>query len=269
MAEWATFVGLTGVVTALLLALSYVSQSIVEDRTAPETGGEGVPEAGKGTAADPNGRESETERRAEGATSGGRGEPELTPGLLLANVALSQGLFGAVLLAAAWYTTIPLDALGIGTGVDGLEAVGIGLGLGVALYLASEAGGAVAEGLGFEYDERLRELLAPDSLVGWAVLLGVVLPIIAAFEEFLFRAALIGAVAAGYGVSPWLLAVVSSVLFALGHGAQGRTGVVVTGLLGFALAAAFVLTESLLVVVLAHYVVNALEFVVHEGVGIE
>ncbi|MCH7661371.1 MAG: CPBP family intramembrane metalloprotease domain-containing protein, partial [Euryarchaeota archaeon] len=40
-------------------------------------------------------------------------------------------------------------------------------------------------------------------------------------------------------------------------------------MLGFVLAAAFILTESLLVVVVAHYLVNALEFVVHEGFGIE
>jgi uncharacterized membrane protein len=35
------------------------------------------------------------------------------------------------------------------------------------------------------------------------------------------------------------------------------------------LAVTFVLTGSLLVVVVAHYLVNALEFVVHEGLGFE
>ena len=50
--------------------------------------------------------------------------------------------------------------------------------------------------------------------------------------------------------------------------AKGRLGVVVTGLLGFALAAAFVLTDSLLVVVVAHYVVNAVEFVAVEGLDL-
>lgn len=50
-------------------------------------------------------------------------------------------------------------------------------------------------------------------------------------------------------------------------GAQGRLGIIVTGLLGFVLAAAFVLTESLLVVVVAHYLVNALEFAGHELFG--
>jgi len=67
-----------------------------------------------------------------------------------------------------------------------------------------------------------------------------------------------------YGVNVWALAVVSSLAFALGHGAQGRVGVVVTGALGFVLAAGYVATGSLLVVVVAHYVINALEFLVHE-----
>lgn len=235
MAEWATFVGLTGVVTVLLLALARMSQTVVEGSDEP----------------------SEPE------------DHEMTAGLLLANVALSQGLFAGVLLAAAWYTRIPLAALGIGADVTDLGAVGIGVGLGAVLYLVSETGGVAAQRLGFEYDERLRGLLAPDSAGEWAVLLGLVLPIIAFFEEFLFRAALIGAVSAGYGVSPWLLAVASSALFALGHGAQGRTGIAVTGALGLVLAGAFVFTGSLLAVIVAHYVVNALEFVVHEGLGVD
>jgi membrane protease YdiL (CAAX protease family) len=97
----------------------------------------------------------------------------------------------------------------------------------------------------------------------------VVLPLIAVFEEFLFRGVLVGAFAVGFGVSPWLLAVLSSIAFALGHGAQGTTGVAVTGALGFVLAAAFVVTGSLLVVVVAHYLVNALEFLVHEWAAVD
>ncbi len=122
-------------------------------------------------------------------------------------------------------------------------------------------------------NEALRGALAPDSVGGWAVLLFAVLPTVALFEEFLFRAVLVGAFAAGAAAtgvpaSPWLLAAGSSVAFALGHGAQGRAGVVATGALGFVLAAAFLLTESLLAVVIAHYLVNALTFVVHEGIGV-
>ena len=210
-------------------------------------------------------------RPAEPRTQSQDGADSRSTPSLLANVAVSQGLFGALLLAGAWFAEIPLWAFGAGPETTGLTALATGIGLGVALYLANEAGAAVGARFGLDVDDgqRLRGALAPDTPLGWALLLLVVLPVIAGFEEVLFRGVLIGVVAAGYDVSPWAMAVVASGAFALGHGAQGRLGVVVTGALGLVLAAAFVLTGSLLVVVVAHYLVNALEFVVHEGFGVE
>ncbi|MDQ2049880.1 CPBP family glutamic-type intramembrane protease [Natronolimnohabitans sp. A-GB9] len=194
----------------------------------------------------------------------------LSTGELLANVAFSQGLFALVLIGAVIYTGIPADALGIEYSLAYLES-GLLLGtvFGLVLYVANEIGAATATHFGFDHDEQLRELLAPDSAQGWLVLFAVVLPIIAVFEELLFRAAMIGVVSAGFGIDPWLLAVVSSVAFALGHGMQGSVGIVVTGVLGFVLAAIYIVTGSLLVVVVAHYLINALEFAVHEGVGFD
>jgi membrane protease YdiL (CAAX protease family) len=185
---------------------------------------------------------------------------------LLVSAAFSQALVGTLLAGLAWYAEVPAGALGID---DPSAAVLPGITLGAGLYAANEAGGWVAERAGIDADESLRELLAPETAGGWLLLLGVVLPLVAVVEEFLFRAALVGALATGFPVSPWLLAVLSSVAFGVGHGLQGPGGVVVTGALGFVLAAAFILTGSLWVVVVAHYLVNALEFVVHEGIEVE
>lgn len=184
----------------------------------------------------------------------------------VANVLFSQGLFAALAVFAVWYARIPAAALGLGAADLRPRAVALGAGFGVLLFLGSEFAQRLAARAGVEVSaaESLRELLAPASLRGWLLLLLVVLPLVAGFEELLFRGALVGALAAGYGVSPWLLAAISSALFGLGHGAQGRAGVLVAGLLGLALAAALVLTGSLLVPIVAHYVVNALEFLVHE-----
>ncbi|MFC4544226.1 type II CAAX prenyl endopeptidase Rce1 family protein [Halosolutus amylolyticus] len=194
----------------------------------------------------------------------------LSTGMVLANVAASQGLFALVLIGAAIYAGIPADALGIEISRSYLETGLLwGTAFGGVLYVANEVGAAAATWFGFDHDEGLRELLAPDSIRGWLVLLVGVLPIIAVFEELLFRAALIGAVSTGFGVSVWVLAIGSSIAFALGHGMQGTVGIVVTGALGFVLAAGFILTGSFLVVVVAHYWINALEFVVHEGLGFE
>ncbi|ELY77725.1 CPBP family intramembrane glutamic endopeptidase [Natrinema gari] len=317
MAQWATFIGITGVVLALLLVLSHLTQSAFPDGDPDSSDGEPranattVAETVDGTdtsqsldaesAAGSDGderpavaRDSESARddrsadtpsdaagdsRGVSLESHGQRRPadrgvdpdSLSTGLVLANVAFSQGLFALVLLGAAVYTAVPAAALGIELSVAYLRSGLLwGTAAGCVFYVANELAGAAATRVGFDHNEALRELLSPDSLAGWLVLLVGVLPIIAFFEEFLFRAALIGVpAAAGYGLSPWLLAVGSSIAFALGHGMQGSVGIVVTGLLGFVLAAVFIVTGSLLVMVVAHYLINALEFVVHEGIGLE
>lgn len=303
MARWVPFLGLTAAVLTLLLGLARLSQSAVRDADfsadttsenasrAARTGANvdtepppglseiGPPEPG------PLGEEPEPSSVRERADPGedgfpdstpepgptGRGQPELGTGALLANVAITQGLFGGILVAGFFIFDIPASAIGI-TGdpwVTGVPAVLLGLVFGLLLWAGNEISATIADAVGAAYDEEVRRMLAPDSAGGWVVLLGLVLPVIAFVEEFIFRAAVIGATATGFGISPWALAVVSSLAFALGHGAQGRVGIVVTGTLGFVLAAGFIVSGSLLIVVIAHYAVNALEFVVHEGFGVE
>jgi len=220
---------------------------------------------------DSDGNEVDDRADAPGTTPPSNPGVELTPAMLLVNVAATQGLVAAIVVAAGWYYEIPVTAFGV-TGDPwntGLPAVAVGVGFGLALWVGNELATTVADAAGAAYDESVRELLAPDSGEGWLVLFGVVLPIIALGEELLFRAALIGVPAAGFDLSSWLLAVVASVAFALGHGAQGRVGIVVTGLLGLVLAAGYVLSGSLLLVVVAHYVVNATEFAVYEYAGLD
>jgi membrane protease YdiL (CAAX protease family) len=276
--DWSAFAGVTGVVLTLLLVLARLSQDLGQP---PARGDDGRLTTGVGadaastttgsTGPDDDDPASEVPAPWERALGddGADPDPGFGAGALLANVAVSQGAFGVLLVAGAWFTEIPLSAFGVSPSLPSVTMLGVGVALGLALYLANEAGSTVGERLGVGADERLREALAPSSVAGWVVLLVVVLPTIAAFEELLFRGVLVGVFAAGFGISPWLLAGLSSVAFALGHGAQGPAGVAVTGVLGFVLAAAFVLTGSLLVVVVAHYLVNALEFVVHEAPGTE
>jgi membrane protease YdiL (CAAX protease family) len=192
------------------------------------------------------------------------GETELSTRVLLLNVVASQLLFAGLLVGAVWWTGVPSSALGL-TPVGGLSALAVGTALGLGLWLASETGSRIGRQFGLDPSETLRDALAPSNRNEWILLLGVVLPVVALFEEFLFRSVLIGAVGAGFDLPAWALVVGSSVVFALAHSAQGYGGIVVTGLLGAVLGTAFVATGSFLVVVLAHYLVNALEFVVHES----
>lgn len=268
MPEWAGFVGLTGFLLTVLLALARLSQRLLETDTARAS----VADGGPATRREVYPRFETAEvarRRRRRAEQRSPGDPSM--GALLANVALTQGLFGVVLLGAAFLFEIPPWTLGVAPTPlsTGLPAVAIGFGAGVGFWAGTELAAVLAGGFGISFDESVRELLAPESTGGWVVLLGVILPIIAVVEELLFRAAAIGVPVAGLGAPAWLMVPLSAAAFGLGHGAQGRVGMVVTATLGLALGALFVLTNSLLAVVVAHYLINALELVVHEGLGVD
>lgn len=283
MPDWATFAAVAGVVLVLLLLLARTSQgTVVESRAVGESTDDPSPWD------DPElepwqpavSRESATDdalARSQGQSEGGSldtptvegddGRSAPAAGALLASVALSQGAFGLLVLGAALFTGVPTSALGVSATSTGVWAVAAGIGLGIGLYAVNELAATVGRRHGLGGGAELRAALAPESVRGWILLLVGVLPIVAGFEELLFRGVLIGALGTGFGVSPWLLAVGSSVAFAAGHGAQGPAGVLVTGMMGLLLGVAFVLTQSLLLVVVAHYLVNALEFAVHEGLN--
>ncbi len=282
MPGWAAFSGLTVVVLFVFLGLARLSQGVVdEDPPQLPASDESARTTTASAPVDGEPIETTDEVRVREPVAPGTEptepwetdptQPEMTTSMLLVNVAITQGLFGGLIAAGAWLFEIPPKALGLAGNsfVLSAAAVGVGVAFGVVLWAGNELSAAVADAVGAAYDESLRGMLAPDSAGGWVVLLGVILPIIALVEELLFRVALISVPAAGFGFSPWALAIVSSALFALGHGAQGRVGIAVTGGLGLVLAGGYILSGSFLVVVVAHYLVNALEFVVHEGLGVD
>lgn len=179
---------------------------------------------------------------------------------LLANTAGTQAMLALGVVGAMFLADVPLRVVRPGVTAG---AVGVGVVAGLLIAAGNEAAVRLLDVAGVAYDESARDALTPETVAGWLFLLVVALPVVAGFEELLFRGVLVGALATGFGVSLWVLAAASSVAFGAAHTAQGNVGVVVTTLLGVALAAVFVLTDSLLAAVVAHYVVNAVEFVVH------
>lgn len=250
--NWSLFATAVAVLTATLLALSYTST-----RAMAAAGVVGS-SPGADDGQPPAGSQRPTHERPSP-----RPRPVPTGRALLANVLLTHGLLAAATLAVVWDARIPLGLVGLVAPTA--ESVAIGLGAGLGLYLASETVAALADRLGYPHDERLRALLAPAGPADWAVLLLAVLPTIAVAEELLFRGVLVGAVGAGFGLPGPALVVAAAALFGLGHTAQGGVGVAVTTALGVVLGVAFLWTGSLLAVALAHYVVDAMEFVIREG----
>lgn len=175
------------------------------------------------------------------------------------NVGVSHGLVLLVLVGLHRWTGVPLRTLGLWTTPDWLLLAVLAPGL-IALN-------AVSERVTRRFDDTenpLRELLTPENWLGWTVLLGGLLPLIAITEELLFRGVLIGAFGAITGLSSVVLVAVSAVTFGGAHTAQGRHGVAVATLLGAVLGAVYAMTGDLWVVVGAHYLVDLVEFVAHE-----
>jgi membrane protease YdiL (CAAX protease family) len=294
---WTAFAAVTGLVLVVVLALARSTAAAVDTSpdekrttTATASGEEASPTVGAPNVSRPPSPNSDTpgesidsvadehgevearqQQIEEPATGGSVSLSEVPTPLILANVVGSHGVLGALVLGAAVVAGVPWEALGVTSASwnTGLPAIGVGLLLGVGLYVADEAIAATLETLGIDHSETLREALTPEAGRDWLLLLFVVLPIVAGFEELLFRAALIGAIPAGFSVPPAVMVVVSTTVFALGHGLQGPGGILVTGLLGGVLGVAFLLSGSLLLVFVAHYVVNAIEFLVHEYFEIE
>lgn len=179
------------------------------------------------------------------------------PPVLYANVVGTQTVVVALVGAGAWVANVPWDVFGL---VVAPWAIAVGFIAGTLVFGASVLATRLLSRAGVTYSEALRDALEPRTATERATLYLGALPAVALGEELLFRGALVGALAMGLDVSPWIPAVASSALFGYAHSAQGRAGVLVTGILGVVLAGVFVLTDSLLAAVVAHYVVNALEF---------
>ncbi|MGM0397379.1 MAG: CPBP family intramembrane glutamic endopeptidase [Halobacteriota archaeon] len=208
--------------------------------------------------------------RSSAAVIGSEDVPHLSGRALRWNVVVSQGLVAVVVIAGAYLADVPWEAFGWRgfAGVPATELASsllVGVALGAAIAIGNVLLERVVDAPALREAEAVRHLLAPSSPSGWVTLLLVVVPTIAIAEELLFRGALVGALAVGFEVSPWALAVLSSLAFGAAHSAQGTVGVVVTAVFGLVLAVAFVLTGDLLVVIVAHGVVDAVEFVYYEG----
>lgn len=162
-------------------------------------------------------------------------------------------------------TGIQPQHLGLGPSSIGIEALSVGIVLGFALYLLTELLIHVVDVLGLTYEPGYDQIFA-TSPGGWPFFLGITLPAVSLREELIYRVALIGVASVVLGTSPWMLAVVSTLVFGAIH-FTGDGGIVIAGILGGALAITFVITNSLLIVVIAHTIVNGTEFVLHHALS--
>lgn len=190
----------------------------------------------------------------------GNGGPigHLSKAALYLNVAVSHALVLGLVALMYWWTAVPRQPLGMDASPDWRWLVVLAL----VLIAFNELADRVARTFGVG-ENPLRELLTPETWIEWAILAGLLLPIIAITEEVLFRGVLIGTLGAGTAISPVFLVFGSGLAFGGAHTAQGRLGVGIAALLGIALGAVYYWSGSLWLVIGAHYLVDLVEFARH------
>lgn len=108
------------------------------------------------------------------------------------------------------------------------------------------------------YTPDIMKSLIPRNQIEWVL---IILPLLLSVtvEEMLFRGLLIG----GFStiVNPWAMVLAGGVLFGLMHSPQGNLGIVLTGAVGILFGAVFILTGSLLTVIVAHFALNFFQII--------
>jgi len=141
-----------------------------------------------------------------------------------------------------WIPSDPLGDIGIG----------IVVGVGISLVAAPLTAWVIRHHPEWYSDIVLRSIL-PGNRREWVLVILALLPAVLV-EELLFRSLLLG------GFSPYVnvvyFAVAASILFGLLHYPQGEYGVVAVTVVALILSALFLWRESLLVIVVAHWVTN-------------
>ena len=159
------------------------------------------------------------------------------------------GILGTVVVIA-----VVLWARGVGVGAIGFAApsawgstVALAAALGLVIQLVATAlVDPLTEKLtGVPHDHSVVAGVkgSPKAFALWMLLVWLV---VAPLEEAIFRGFLMTEIARVVGTAPWATAlnvVLSSVVFGLAHGYQGRSGVVTTGIVGAVLGWIFVASD--------------------------
>jgi membrane protease YdiL (CAAX protease family) len=168
----------------------------------------------------------------------------------LALIALSVGLgflSGESYRTLGWLPPDPLGDIAIG--------LGVGLAVPLLLYYPSKW---VETHQPRWYSDVVVRSIRPRSTSEWPWVVLALIPI-ALMEELLFRSLLLGAFAPHVNILYFVIG--GSVFFGLLHMPQGEWGVIGVILVSLLFSVLFLWRESLLVVVIAHWLMNVMQLV--------
>jgi uncharacterized protein len=205
----------------------------------------------------------------------------IVPSLILSLFAIGQGKLGFVITALAiiardlaltglvlffiWRNGEPVARIGW-TSRKGVKYAALGVLLFPLLFFGAAALESVFLHLGLSAPSKPRPSFL--SFQGWIeVPLAVVLVIVVAVaEETIFRGYLILRFV-GVGANVRTAALLSSVVFSLGHGYEGSAGLVTVGIMGLVFAVVYLRTGSLVAPMVMHFLQDFISVVVAPLIG--
>ena len=134
----------------------------------------------------------------------------------------------------------------------GWKEFAIGIGLFIPLYVSASFLERILQRVGFSVPSTPLPSFLATKGVGELVLAVILVIIIAVVEETIFRGYLILRFKALVD-SPILLALISAVIFSLGHGYEGTAGVITVGYMGFVFALIYLWRGSLAAPMVMHF----------------
>ncbi|HJT87777.1 MAG TPA: type II CAAX endopeptidase family protein, partial [Bryobacteraceae bacterium] len=190
----------------------------------------------------------------------------IVPSMVLSFFALKQGTAGFDLVALAtmlrdaalvcliayflWRRGEPMTRVGW-TGKSASREVAIGVALFIPLLIATSFIEEALRAAGFSGPSSTPKFLTPSGGLEFAA--ASVLVIVVAFaEETIFRGYLILRFEALTG-SATAAALLSAIIFSVGHGYEGTAGVATVGLIGLAFAAVYLWRRSLVAPIVMHF----------------
>jgi membrane protease YdiL (CAAX protease family) len=178
--------------------------------------------------------------------------------LLPAENVLRVGLVVAGLILG-WVSGLSRDQLGWVSHAPLIDiAIGVAAGVAIQAPLNALTAWAIRRFGPHIYSPVVVRSILPRSRDEWPPILVALFPSVLV-EELLFRSLLLGGLSVVFPA--WALVVATALLFGWMHSPQGQLGMVMTAAVSLVFAGLFLWRESLLPVLVAHYVVNLMQLV--------
>ena len=146
------------------------------------------------------------------------------------------------------------------------KEVAIGIGLFIPLYVSASFLEKFLQAAGFSIPSTPLPAFAATRSIGELVLALILVIVVALVEETIFRGYLILRFKAAVD-SPILLALISAVIFSLGHGYEGSAGVITVGFMGFIFALIYLWRQSLVAPIVMHFLQDFIGIVLAPFLG--